>query len=218
MALNFPSSPSANATYTYSGKSWTYNGNAWALTSGTLSTTVVPEGTNLYFSNARVYSNVVTLGYATNSNVALKANVIDLTTANVTEVTNLYFSNARVSSALLSTGDIIPSGNNIQTLGNVTNRFKDLFLSGNTIYLGNVVLQSTTTTFQVADTGGNVIFNAVDGSGFITSTVFSFPGSAGNSDYGDLTPSIDAFGVSTASVYNCMEPTGRSLTTDLGTL
>lgn len=218
MALNFPSAPSANTTYTYSGKSWTYNGNAWALTSGTLSTTVVPEGTNLYFSNARVYSNVVTLGYATNSNVALKANVIDLTTANVTEVTNLYFSNARVNTALLSTGDIIPSGNNIQTLGNATNRFKDLFLSGNTIYLGNVVLQSTTTTFQVADTGGNVIFNAVDGSGFITSTVFSFPGSAGNSDYGDLTPSIDAFGVSTASVYNCMEPTGRSLTTDLGTL
>jgi 3D (Asp-Asp-Asp) domain-containing protein len=218
MALNFPSAPSANATYTYSGKSWTYNGNAWALTSGTLSTTVVPEGTNLYFSNARVYSNVVTLGYATNSNVALKANVIDLTTANVTEVTNLYFSNARVNSALLSTGDIIPSGNDIQTLGNVTNRFKDLFLSGNTIYLGNVVLQSTTTTFQVADTGGNVIFNAVDGSGFITSTSFSFPGSTGNSDYGDLTASTDAFGVSTSSVYNCMEPTSRSITTDLGTL
>ena len=152
------------------------------------------------------------------SNVALKANVIDLTTANVTEVTNLYFSNARVNTALLSTGDIIPSGNNIQTLGNATNRFKDLFLSGNTIYLGNVVLQSTTSTFQVADTGGNVIFNAVDGSGFLTSTIFSFPGSAGNSDYGDLTASIDAFGVSSASVYNCMEPTGRSLATDLGTL
>jgi 3D (Asp-Asp-Asp) domain-containing protein len=218
MALNFPSAPSANATYTYSGKTWTYNGNAWALASSTLSTSVVPEGTNLYFSNARVYSNVVTLGYATNSNVALKANVIDLTTANVTEVTNLYFSNARVNTALLSTGDIIPSGNNIQTLGNVTNRFKDLFLSGNTIYLGNVILQSTTSTFQVADTGGNVIFNAVDGTGFALSSTYTFPGSAGNSDYGDLTASIDAFGISTVQSYTLMEPTGRSLITDLGTL
>jgi len=218
MALNFPSAPSANTTYTFNGRSWTYNGNAWNVTSGTLSTSVVPEGTNLYFSNARVYSNVVTLGYATNSNVALKANVIDLTTANVTEVTNLYFTNARVNTALTSTGNIIPSGNNIQTLGNTTNRFKDLFLSGNTIYLGNLVLQSTTSTLQIADNGGNVIFNAVDGSGFASSTVFAFPGSAGNSDYGDLTASTDAFGVSTSSVYNCMEPTGRSLTTDLGTL
>jgi len=109
MALNFPSAPSANATYTYSGKSWTYNGNAWALTSGTLSTSVVPEGSNLYFTNARVYSNVVTLGYATNSNVALKANVIDLTTANVTEVTNLYFTNARVYSNVTQLGYITTS-------------------------------------------------------------------------------------------------------------
>ena len=218
MALNFPSAPNTNATYSFSGKTWTYNGNAWNVTSETLSTSVVPEGSNLYFSNARVYSNVVTLGYATNSNVALKANVIDLTTANVTEVTNLYFSNARVNTALLSTGNIIPSDNNIQTLGNATNRFKDLFLSGGTVYLGNIVLQGSGTTLQVADSGGNVVFNAVDGSGFVTNTVFTFPGSAGNSDFGDLTASTDAFGVSTSSVYNCMEPTGRSVTADLGTL
>jgi len=218
MSLNFPSSPSANATYTFNDKTWTYNGNAWALTSGTLSTSVVPEGVNLYFSNARVYSNVITLGYATNSNVALKANITDLTTANVTEVTNLYFTNARVNTALLSAGNIIPSGNNIQALGSSTNRFKDLYLSGNTIYLGDVLLKTSSTSLQVSDNGGNVIFNAVDGSGFVTSTVFSFPGSAGTSDYGNLTASIDAFGVSTSQTYNLMEPTGRSLTTDLGTL
>jgi len=218
MALNFPSAPSANATYTYSGKSWTYNGNAWALTSGTLSTSVVPEGSNLYFTNARVYSNVVTLGYATNSNVALKANVIDLTTANVTEVTNLYFSNARVNAALLSTGNIIPSGNNIQTLGNATNRFKELYISGNTIYLGDVLLKTSSTTLQISDNDGNVIFNAIDGSGFTLSSTYTFPGSSGNTDYGNLTSIIDAFGVNTSQTYTLMEPTGRSLVTDLGTL
>ena len=104
MALNFPSSPNTNATYSFSGKTWTYNGNAWALTSNTLNTSIVPEGSNLYFSNDRVYSNVVTLGYATNSNVALKANVIDLTTANVTEVTNLYYSNARARASITVSG------------------------------------------------------------------------------------------------------------------
>jgi hypothetical protein len=67
MALNFPSAPNVNATYTFSDKTWTYNGNAWALSYGTLNTGVVPEGSNLYFSNARVYSNVSQLGYITSS-------------------------------------------------------------------------------------------------------------------------------------------------------
>ena len=83
MPLNFPSSPSANTTYTFSGKSWTYNGNAWAIDSTTLTTNTVVEGSNFYFTNARVYSAVT-------GNLALKANVVDLTTANVSELTNLY--------------------------------------------------------------------------------------------------------------------------------
>jgi hypothetical protein len=127
MALNFPSAPSANATYTFNGKTWTYNGNAWALASTTLSTDVVVEGTNLYFTNARVYSNVVQLGYitsnalsgyatntqlnsyATTANLTLKANVSDLRTANVAELTNLYFTNARVYSNVTQLGYITSS-------------------------------------------------------------------------------------------------------------
>jgi hypothetical protein len=71
--------------------------------SGILTTANVVELTNLYFTDARVYSNVTSIGYATNANVALKANVVDLTTANVTELTNLYFTNAR-SRATISVG------------------------------------------------------------------------------------------------------------------
>ena len=59
-------------------------------------------------------SNVILLGYATNANVALKANVIDLTTANVTEVTNLYFTNARAIAAVTNT-----SLSNLTVSGNV---------------------------------------------------------------------------------------------------
>jgi hypothetical protein len=54
-----------------------------------LTTANVAELTNLYYTNARVYSNVIGL-------IGDKANVSDLTTANVTELTNLYYTNARV--------------------------------------------------------------------------------------------------------------------------
>jgi len=60
-----------------------------------LYTSNVIENTNLYYTNARVYSNVSPL-------LALKANVVDLTTSNVAEGTNLYYTNARVRSALTS--------------------------------------------------------------------------------------------------------------------
>ena len=67
MALNFPSAPNVNATYTFSDKTWTYNGNAWTLSYGTLNTGVVSEGSNLYFTNVRVHANVTQLGYITSS-------------------------------------------------------------------------------------------------------------------------------------------------------
>lgn len=69
MALAFPSSPTTNQVYTYNGVSWTWSGIAWVLVAAsstavntvagragavTLSTSDVSEGTNLYFTSARV--------------------------------------------------------------------------------------------------------------------------------------------------------------------
>jgi hypothetical protein len=84
MALNFPSTPSTNATYTFNDKTWTYTGNAWSLTSGgALNTSVVPESTSLYFTNARAISaitnatlsNVTVSGTITVSNVVASSTV-----------------------------------------------------------------------------------------------------------------------------------------------
>jgi len=80
-----------------------------------LSTSFLAEGSNLYYTNARVYANIaplLTTGnitelnnlYYTNARVYsnvigllnLKANVADLNTNNVIEGTNLYYTNARV--------------------------------------------------------------------------------------------------------------------------
>ena len=83
------------------GQVLTYQGNVWR--NRNITSANVTELTNLYFTNARVYSNVISIGYATNSNVDLKANVADLKTANVAEVTNLYFTNVRAIAAVTNT-------------------------------------------------------------------------------------------------------------------
>ena len=62
-----------------------------------LTTANVAELTNLYYTNARVFSAVT-------GNLALKANVIDLTTANVIELNSLYFTDARARQAISTSG------------------------------------------------------------------------------------------------------------------
>ena len=177
---------------------------------GNLTTSNLAEGVNLYYTNARVYSNVIGLLNA-------KANIVDLTTANVAEsASNLYYTNARVHSnivaalptytgnvaagnVIVGTGsggsitganlisannisavnwlnlytanvietsgnlyytdnrvyanvtnrllnldsNIIPAADEVYNLGSPTRKFKDLYLSGFTINLGNTVLSSS---------------------------------------------------------------------------
>lgn len=141
------------------------------------------------YSDANVYSNVTLIGFATNANINLKANVADLTTANIAETDNLYFTNARVyanvitliansSNGLTTTG--VAEGTNLyysnarvlgnlastsniivgslipatpgSTLGNSTHRWGTIFVAADTISLGNVFLKSDGGTFLVTST------------------------------------------------------------------
>jgi hypothetical protein len=116
-----------------------------------LTTSNVAELTNLYFTNSRVYSNVIELGYATNSYVNTrldtKANVADLTTENVAELINLYFTNARVLSYLQDIGgNLLPASDIQYSLGSPSRRWKDLYISGNTVYLGNALIEASNTS------------------------------------------------------------------------
>ena len=184
-------------------------------TGSSLTTANVTELTNLYFTNERVYSNVAQLGYitstslsgyatntqlgtyatnaqltsyATTTNVALKANVIDLTTANVTEVTNQYFTNARAIAAVTNTtlSNITVSGNiilNSYSVGyleapqNSQNTSYTLTLtdSGKHIYSQNTDTQVLTipTNANVAFNVGTMVSIVLQGSGSMTVSPFS---------------------------------------------
>jgi len=157
---------------------------------GILTTANVTEVNNLYFTNARAVaaltagqsitidangrinstatggsstysdSNVIMLGYATNANVALKANVADLKTANVAELTNLYFTNARAIAAVTNT-----SLSNLTVSGNViaSNFVGNISITGNVVGTSaNVSLVAGAYTATFNNTGnltipGNII-------------------------------------------------------------
>jgi hypothetical protein len=55
---------------------------------------------------------------------------------------------------LSTVANVIPSGNNTQSLGSPTNRFKDLFLSGDTLDIGGAVLRANNGTFTVTSANG----------------------------------------------------------------
>ena len=173
-----------------------------------LTTANVAELTNLYYSNARVYSAVT-------GNLALKANVVDLTTANVIELNSLYFTEARARQAISTSGCTLSYSN---TTGIIS------FSQGNTdtVNEGSTNLYFTNARSRAAiSVGSGGSYDNSTGiititGGFVASSVTVFPGHSGNEDYGDLTTTtVDAFGVATGTAYDCMEPVGSLVSEDL---
>lgn len=85
---------------------------------------------------------------------AIKADLIKNTADDLAEgSTNLYYSDARVQSKLADvSGNIVPNANATYDLGSADNQFRDLYLSGNSMYMG------TTKIMMHAD--GYLQFNA----------------------------------------------------------
>ena len=130
-----------------------------------LTTSNVSEGSNLYYTNARVIS------YVTNY-LDVKANVGDLATANVREsASNLYYTNARVNSNVIA---FLPSlagtGINIQANGQINANTQSVSLAGlsTTNLAEGSNLYYTNTRARTAFTAGKGI--AILGDGTIKST------------------------------------------------
>ena len=97
-------------------------GNDWP-TAQVIFTSDIIESTNLYYTNARVYSNVIALlPTLAGQNITIEANgrisantatvsLAGLTTSNLAEGANLYFTNARVVAALVACQNIIIEAN-----------------------------------------------------------------------------------------------------------
>ena len=91
------------------------------------------------------------------ANIATSGSWFDLSdkpsTSQIPESVNLYYTDARVQTKLGNvSGDIIPTTDITYDLGSPTKRFKDLYLSGNSIFLGNgLVLRNIGGRFSVTD-------------------------------------------------------------------
>jgi plastocyanin len=126
------------------------------------STTDVSEGSNLYYTNTRVYANISPLlfDYQTLSNAALKANVSDLTTSNVAEGTNLYYTNARVYANVIGILDNYVPSVNLIVKANVSDLTTSNIIEGNNLYYTNSRVQSNVIALLPTLAGDNITIEA----------------------------------------------------------
>ena len=113
--------------------------------------------------NANIVTNLAgnTANFSGNIS-ALNANLGNLATANYINVSaNLKTSNLDVTGSV--TSNLIPNVSNTYTLGNATNMWKDLYLSGTSIYIGTQNITANATAINVSnDFGANNIFVTTD--------------------------------------------------------
>ena len=124
-------------------------------------TSDLSEGTNLYYTNARADARIA---LATGANLSLS----NSSTTDLSEGTNLYYTDARVQTKLGAvSGSIIPNSNEAYDLGSATYKFRDLYLSGNTITLGTLTLSDSSGALSVSSGGSTASTNNLDVTGTI---------------------------------------------------
>ncbi len=126
--------------------------------------TIISAG-NLTSGNISSLGSITSTGNLISGNITTTGNI---NTNNISITNNLTVANFAVSG--LVTTSLIPSVNETYDLGNSTRRWKDLYLSGNTLQLGTVPVRSDGTSIlmpNVAVTGniaaGNITAGTVSG-------------------------------------------------------
>jgi hypothetical protein len=130
-------------------------------------------------------------------------------------------------STVYTTGHVVPSANVVYDLGTPTSRYRSLYLSGNTIYLGNASITTTSSGDVIINNTGSFAVpvgttnqrSAVQGAIRYNTTISAFESYDGTTwnklaygtvsdfptgDYGDLTSTAtDAFGAKTSTTTDC---------------
>lgn len=137
-----------------------------------IANTLTVTGTTLLNGNATInaistFTNIVTI--QANASVGQQLTTNNVTISGVLNTTgNVVLGNTSSTLVVNSklAGDIIPAANNTYSLGSQGMRFKDIYLSGATLYLGDVVLSTASgalvldgdqTTSGVATFQSNVV-------------------------------------------------------------
>lgn len=164
MALDFPSSPTLNQTYTYGGRTWTWNGTGWAATT----TTYGPQGPAgqgvptggtagqiLAKNSATDYDTSWITNYTENLEVTVKAAVA------ITKGQAVYISSATGTNMIVSLADNTAEATSSKTLGlaTVNMAINDIALVMNQGLLSGL----NTSTATIGDavwlgTSGNLLF------------------------------------------------------------
>jgi hypothetical protein len=121
---------------------------------------------NYFLGNGALLTGIANSNYAPTSNFAnFAGNVTVSSQPNITSLGTLInvsvSGNANIGNlnANLVNGNLIPATSNLYTLGNSTNRWKDIYLAGNSIYLANVVLTANGNSLVINGGNGNVVSN-----------------------------------------------------------
>jgi hypothetical protein len=228
-------------------------GNNIAITGNNTSKTVTFDVTGISLnsisngtSNVNVVSSGgnVTVGVGGTSNIAVfSTSGLDVT-GRVSATGNVTGGNLLTSGSLSAgsvTSNLVPATSDVFSLGNSTNRWANLWLTGNTIYLGNAIITAADSGDIIIDSSGSFavpvgttaerseitgairynttvgVFETYDGVGWNTlayGTQTDFP----LDDYGSVSDAAttDAFGVSIASTFDCNSE-GPFSFTDLAT-
>ena len=177
------------------------------LTLSNFTTANLTEGSNLYFTNTRVYSNVIALlpalagsgiqiqangqinatasatsGFASTSNVANTVlSISNFTTANLAEDTNLYYTNSRVLSIVtsyLTTSNVAEGSNLYYTNSRAVSAVTPYLTTANVIETSSNLYYTNARVFaNVAQMSINV-FADVDMTGLQTSGILIWNGTA----------------------------------------